>query len=83
MKLLGRCMGLVMLLVSVAYGETISGTVKDASGAPVRGAFVKARSDAKSKITISVLSDSQGRYRIENVSAGGYQVQATALGYRN
>jgi virginiamycin B lyase len=72
-----------MVLVAGAQAETISGTVKDASGAPVRGAFVKARSDAKSKITISVLSDGQGRYRIENVSPGGYQVQATAIGYRN
>ena len=83
MKAFGGIMGLVMLLVSAAQAETITGTVKDANGAPVRGAFVKARSDAKSKITISVLSDSQGRYRIENVSPGGYQVQATATGYRN
>ena len=82
MKSLGGILGLVVLLVSAAHAETITGTVKDANGAPVRAAFVKARSDAKSKITISVLSDRQGRYRIENVSPGGYQVQVNAIGYQ-
>ena len=71
MKSFGSIMGLVMLLVSEAHAETIMGTVKDANRAAVRGAFVRARSTARSKITINVSSDSQGRYRIENVSPGG------------
>src|SRR3990172_1693651 len=83
MKALSRSMGLVWLLASVARGEMISGTVKDPSGAPLKGAFVRARSDAKSKITISVLSDKQGRYRMEDLSPGGYEVWATAIGYKN
>ena len=83
MRALSRSMGLVLLLASVAHGEMISGTVKDPSGAPFKGAFVQARSDAKSKITISVLSDKQGRYRMENLSPGGYEVWATAIGYKS
>ena len=83
MKALGGSMALVILLASVAYGEVISGTVKDPSGAPLKGVFVRARSDTKSKITMSVLSDKQGRYRIENLSPGGYEVWATAVGYKS
>ena len=83
MKSLGGSMALAILFVSVAHAETISGTVKDANGAPLRGVFVRARSESKSRITSSVLSDRQGRYRFENVSPGGYQVWAAAVGYKN
>ena len=86
MKSLGRSMADVFLLASVAYGASggmITGTVKDSSGAPVKAAFVRARSAGKSKITIHALSDKQGRYRIENLSPGGYQVWASAVGYKN
>jgi virginiamycin B lyase len=61
----------------------LEGVVKDSSGAPVRGAFVKARSSAKTKITTTVLSDSQGRYRFENLASGSYQVWTSALGYKS
>ena len=86
MKSLGRSMGVVILLASVAYGASdgrISGTVKDPQGAPLKGAFVRARSASRSKITVSVLSDKQGRYHFENLPPGGYQVQATAIGYKS
>lgn len=78
--------GLVLLLAAGAYGAsggTLAGTVKDSSGAPLKGAFVRARNAAKSKITISALSDQQGRYRIENLSSGSYQVWASAVGYNS
>jgi len=86
LKSLSASSGLLILLASVvpgALGETISGTVKDPSGAPLKGAFVRLRNPARSKITISVLSDRQGRYRIENLSSGGYEVWATAIGYKS
>ena len=85
MKSLSRSMGLVIWLASVAYGATggmIAGTVTDPSGAPLKGAFVRAR-NPKSKITASVLSDKQGRYQIRDLAAGDYDVQATAIGYKS
>jgi hypothetical protein len=73
--------GLVAFLGSACYGATIAGTVNGADGAPFQGAFVEAQ-NAKTKITVIVLSDSQGRYRIPDLSAGDYRVQIRAVGYR-
>ena len=49
-------------------------------GAPFQGAFVQAQ-NAKTKITVNVLSDSQGRYRVEQLPAGDYRVPIRAVGY--
>ncbi len=73
--------GLIVFLGSACYGATITGTVNGADGAPFQGAFVEAQ-NAKTKITVIVLSDSQGRYRIPDLAAGDYRVQIRAVGYR-
>ena len=79
-----RLLPLISLLVSlgsVCYGATITGTVKSPDGGPFQGAFVEAQ-NTKTKMTVMVLSDSQGRYRIEKLPAGEYRVQIRAVGYR-
>ena len=43
----------IVLLGSVCYGATISGTVKGVDGAPFQGAFVQAQ-NSKTKITVNV-----------------------------
>src|SRR5260221_9772127 len=85
MKSLLKALGLVLLSASLGYGAsvgTISGTVKGPDGSPFRGAFVRAQNE-NSKITVSVLSDKRGEYRIQNLTEGKYQVRATAVGYRS
>ena len=85
MKSLLRILGLVLLFASFSYGAsdgTISGIVKGPDGSPFKGAFVRAQNE-KSKVTVSVLSDKQGEYRIPNLKAGKYQVRVTAVGYRS
>jgi Carboxypeptidase regulatory-like domain len=74
--------GAVFMLASFAYGATITGTVTGPDGAPFPAAFVQAR-NAKTKITVMVLSDNNGRYRIENLPAGDCQVQARTIGFRS
>src|SRR5437870_5694397 len=83
MKALARLgiIGSVVFTVSSADAATITGTVKGPDGQAFRGAFVQAR-NAKTKITVNVLSDNQGRYRAENLAAGDYRLQIRAPGYQ-
>src|SRR6266436_8266901 len=85
MNTIGKALGLVILCASFAYGATdatISGTVKDPTGAPFKGAFVQAQ-NTKTKIYVNVLSDKQGRYQIQGMPPGEYEVRATAVGYKS
>src|SRR3989475_10676213 len=63
-------------------GTVISGTVKNSSGAPYRGAFVRVR-NVKTTMTFNVPSDGEGRYRVQNVPPGDYEIRATAIGYKD
>src|ERR1700731_2364585 len=68
-------------VASFAYGAEVTGAVKGPDGAPFQGAFVQAR-NAKTKITVSVLSRKDGQYRIPNLPAGDYEVRIRAVGYQ-
>ena len=61
---LAAFVGFLILFSSSAFAATVTGTVKGPDGAPFEGAFVQAV-NAKTKISVSVLSDKQGRYRVE------------------
>ncbi len=60
---------LLGLFASASRASTITGTVKGPDGAAFQGAFVEAQ-NAKTKITVAVLSDTQGHYRIEDLPGG-------------
>jgi hypothetical protein len=72
--------GLFAILSSSAFGGSLTGTVKDPGGAPFKGAFIQAKNLA-TKMTHSVLSDRQGRYRIPDLAPGRYDIQVRAVGY--
>src|SRR5438105_3049342 len=73
--------------VAVACGESavvhaaeVTGTVTAPDGAAFRAAFVQAE-NTQTKVLVSALSDTQGRYRIPNLPAGEYRVQVRAPGF--
>ncbi len=72
---------LLLSFASIGHCATISGTVKGPDGKPFKGAFVEAQ-DMDSRIATNVLSDKDGRYRIENLPEGQYQLLVRAVGYR-
>ncbi len=69
------------LLAGFAQAATVTGSVKSPEGTPFRGAFVQAQ-NTSTRVLVSVLTDKDGRYQIENLPAGKYQVQVRAVGYR-
>jgi virginiamycin B lyase len=68
--------------IASADAATIAGTVTGPDGKGFRGAFVQAR-NLKTKITVSVLSDNQGKYAIESLPAGDYRLQLRAIGFKS
>src|SRR5258707_15309301 len=85
MNTLFKAVGLVVLVTSFTHAAAagvISGTFKGPDGSAFKGAFVRAQS-AKTKITVNVLSDRQGAYRIQNLDPGEYQVTAAAVDYKS
>lgn len=80
-KRLPVLLGALVFAASFAHGATVTGTVKGPNGAPFKGAFVEAQNQS-TKITVSVLSAADGRYRIENIPAGDYELRIRAIGYK-
>jgi len=75
------------LLVPVAVhaqavtGASISGTVKDASGAVLPAVTVEAASPALIEKVRVAVTDSSGQYKIENLRPGSYTVTFTLSGF--
>lgn len=63
-----------------AQTATLSGVVKDASGAVISGAIVQAAPSALSERVRTIATDQQGTYRLE-LSPGTWIVTATAQGF--
>src|SRR5438874_3767429 len=74
-------LGLIVFAAAGADAATITGTVTGPDGAPFRAAFVQARNEGL-KMTVSVLTDNQGRYVVENLPAGDYMLGIRAIGYK-
>jgi virginiamycin B lyase len=71
----------ILCFSAIGRAATVTGTVTGADGEPFRAAFVEAQS-LKTHITVIVLSDNNGRYRIENLPSGQYDVSIKALGFK-
>src|SRR6202158_5008053 len=85
MRLHTKFLALVRLIVFLgpaSYAATITGTVKGPDGAPFEGAFVQAQ-NTKTRMWFIVLTDSQGRYRVEKVPAGEYTLSTKVTGFRS
>ena len=60
---------------------TLSGVIRDTTGAVMPGVSVTAR-NAATGVSRIVASDSEGRYRIVNLEPGEYEVRAELAGFR-
>src|SRR5262245_60409874 len=70
-----------LLMASAGHGATVAGAVTGPDGHAFKGAFVQAQNTG-TRMTFSVLSDKDGRYRIDQLPAGIYVVQIRTSGYK-
>lgn len=88
MKRITTCIGSYVLaaslIVAAAWGQvtgsTVSGAVRDKSGAIIPGAQVTAR-NTETGSARSATSDSAGRFLIPQLEPGNYTVSASASGF--
>src|SRR5439155_27322294 len=73
---------LTALLSSAASAATITGNVLGPDGKPFMGAFVVAE-NTQTRMSVSVLSNEQGRYHIGNLPAATYKLRINAIGYNS
>ena len=72
----------IVVLPTIAYAQaSITGVVRDTSGAVLPGVTVEAASPALLEKVRTVVSDSSGQYRIENLRPGAYVVTFTLPGF--
>jgi hypothetical protein len=71
---------LTALMSATALGASITGTITGPDGRPFMGAFVAAE-NPQSRMTVNVLSDVQGRYRISNLPGATYTVRIEVVGH--
>ena len=75
----------VLFLPAVAWAQSetgsIAGVVRDASGAVLPGVTVEAASPALIEKVRTVVTDSQGLYRIVDLRPGAYTVTFTLPGF--
>ncbi len=87
MSILQRCrlVVLMMILPGLAAAQvttgTISGTVRDITGAVVPGAEITINHQETGNVR-RITTDSQGRYLVPNLALGQYSLQATTGGFQ-
>ena len=83
MKLRAACVvGLLVVFPSAAFAQTsITGVVKDTSGAVLPGVTVEASSPALIEKVRTAVTDGSGQYRIVDLRAGAYTVTFTLPGF--
>src|SRR5213075_3984 len=73
---------LLVLVPAMAFAQaTITGVVKDASGAVLPGVTVEAASPVLIEKTRAAVTDGSGQYRIINLLPGTYTVTFTLTGF--
>jgi hypothetical protein len=74
----------VLFVPAVAHAQaSITGVVRDTSGAVLPGATVEAASPALIEKVRAAVTDGSGQYRIENLRPGTYEVSFTLTGFRS
>ena len=80
-RLVLLALALAVMVPSLAAAQSITGVVRDASGAVLPGVTVDAASPALIEKVRTAVSDGTGQYRLENLTPGIYAVTYTLPGF--
>ncbi|MGH9785742.1 MAG: carboxypeptidase regulatory-like domain-containing protein, partial [Terriglobia bacterium] len=72
----------VSAISAAAHSGVVEGVVKNSSGQPVTGAFVKLKNEQR-RLTFMVISQAQGRYTADRLPSGKYSVQGVGSGFQS
>src|SRR3977135_68815 len=75
--------GLLLLPVPLFAQASVTGTVRDASGAVLPGVTVEAASPALIEKTRTAVTDGTGQYRITDLRTGTYSITFTLPGFNS
>ena len=70
------------LSTTAAFSSILTGVVHDPAGTPTANVFVTAQDGAR-KMAVSVLTDAAGRYRIDDLFPGQYDLRARKIGFND
>ena len=76
------CVLLCLVSASVSRADTITGTIKDPSGATVAGARIEITGSGISQPVV-LLSDEAGKFVANNLTAGKYSIRVTKEGFED
>src|ERR1700674_1547363 len=74
-------LALTVMIPSLASAQSITGVVRDTSGAVLPGVTVEAASPALIEKVRTAVSDATGQYRIETLTPGTYKVTYSLPGF--
>ncbi len=74
----------LLLITSLSYGQqlgSVSGSVTDPKGEALIGVTIRFNSLTDSTIRRGIITDIEGRFLLENLPAGSYQLSASFIGF--
>src|SRR5919197_4383200 len=81
-RVLVQALALFLFLPLAAYAQaSITGVVRDTSGAVLPGVTVEAASPALIEKVRAVVTDAAGQYRVENLRPGTYSITLSLPGF--
>ena len=72
----------IVVLPTLAHAQSLTGTVRDASGAVLPGVTVEAASPVLIEKVRTAVTDGTGQYRIPDLIPGTYTMTFTLTGFR-
>ncbi|MBC7571087.1 MAG: TonB-dependent receptor [Spirosoma sp.] len=70
-----------LLTVSIVLGQSLRGSVVDSKNEPLIGVTVRLISLPDSSVRRGVVTDTDGRFRFDNVAVGSYRLRASFVGF--